>query len=259
MLTSEEKKIHEDYHIKLDNSNLLRYKWYKDKYFKNLKGKKILEIGCGDGGVVQFLKDENEVYGVDISKNALGLLEQQGIKGALIDISKEDLPFKDSEFDVIIILEILEHLKSPQNAIEEIQRVLKKNGKLIISIPNPRTGHKFIYPSLFQLKNFKRYLLNNKFLILSTTSYGICPPFWKLIDPFINKEFKKQKQELNKSSKDKTTFLSKISKFMSSDLMLILKPKIFGWSFIYECLNTNPAGTRELYKEIVEETKIAYD
>lgn len=45
---------------------------------------------------------------------------------------------------------------------------------------------------------------------------------------------------------------------MSSDLMSVIKPKIFGWSFVYETLNSNPYGAKEIYREIAEETKGAY-
>ncbi len=260
MQNSEEKKLHENYYIKSDNSNASRYKWYKEKYFNNIKGKKILEIGCGDGGVVQFLKNENEVYAVDISKNAMKFLKAKGIKPFLADVSKENLPFEDSIFDIVIALEVLEHLKSPQYAIEEIQRVLKQNGRFICSIPNPRTGHKLLYPCLFKFRNFKKYLSNNRFSILSETTYGICPPFWNQFRSFINKKWKKEKQKLNqKGSSEQIPFLTKVARFMSSDLISIIKPKIFGWSFVYETLNSNPSGAKKIYKEIVEETKGAYD
>lgn len=260
MQNSEEKKLHEEYYLKSDNSNSLRYKWYKERYFKNIKGKKILEIGCGDGGIVQYLKNENEVYAVDISKNAMKFLKQKGIKPFLADVSKEALPFDDSTFDIVIALEVLEHLKGPQYAIEEVQRVLKKDGRFICSIPNPRTGHKLLYPCLFKFGHFKEYLANNRFSILSATTYGICPPFWNQFRPLIIKEWKKEKQELNKKEDSgNITFLTKVARFMSSDFISIVKPKIFGWSFVYESLNSNPLGAKELYKEIAEETKGAYD
>ena len=161
MKSKEEKKIHEEYYVSKDSGQKLRYKWYKEKYFENVKNKKILEIGCGDGGVIQYLKNANEVYAVDISKNAVKFLSTKGIKPYLVDISAESLPFKDSTFDYVIILETLEHLKSPQYAIQDIQTVLKKAGTMVASIPNPKTGHKLLYPALFKFSNFKKYLENN--------------------------------------------------------------------------------------------------
>ncbi len=257
-MMGEEKKIHEKYYLKVNGSNSLRYKWYKEKYFRNTRNKKILEIGCGDGGVVQYLKGENEVYAADISKNAVKFLREKGIKAFLVDVSKEKLPFGDSSFDAVIALEVFEHLKSPQSAAEEIQRVLRKNGRLIISTPNPRSGHKLIYPALFRFNNFREYLRNNRFFVISSTSYGVCPPFWKQLSPFIARENKKEKQKASGEGGG-VTFLSKVARFMSSDLMNFFKPKMFGLSFVFECTNVDPLGAKSLYREIAEETKGAYE
>lgn len=258
MKSKEEKEIYEDYYKTKDSCQSIMYKWYKDKYFGKIKDKKILEIGCGNGGVVQYLKQDNEVHAVDISKNAVEFLNCKGIESYLADISVEPLPFNDKTFDDVIVLETLEHLKSPQYAIEEIQRVLKKDGIMIASVPNPRTGHKFIYPSLFKFSNFKEYLINNKFLIKSVTTYGICPPFWDYLKPILVKEWHKQKRGLD-LEKEETTSLSKLARLLSSDSINKIKPKMYGWSFVYECINVNPDGAKHLYKEIADETKEAYD
>jgi ubiquinone/menaquinone biosynthesis C-methylase UbiE len=255
---SHEKRIYRDYYVNEDSGQTLRYKWYKDKFFKKIVNKTILEIGCGDGGVVQYLKEKNEVHGADISKNGVKFIEKKGIKTHLVDISEEKLKVKDGFFDYVIILETIEHLKSPQHAIEEIQRVLKKNGVMIISIPNPRTCHKFLYPCLFKFKNFKEYLINNRFLVKRVDTYGICPPFWKYIKSRFTNKWQKQKKNLN-TEKDKITFLSRTALLFSYGFLAKIKPKRYSWSFIYECINTNPTGARDIYTEIAKETRGAYN
>jgi len=256
-----DKKIHENYYTKVNTGNQLRYEWFFKKFLKNVKNKKILEIGCGDGGVIQFLKKDNWVIGVDISKNGVEFLKQEhNMKSFQADISYEKLPFKDESFDVVIILETIEHLKCPHHAIEEIQRVLKKEkGLVIISIPNPKNGHKFLYPALFKFKNFKEYLLNNRFHIKSTSTYGFCPPFWNKYRKFILKKHNKERKESENEGKGKISFFQKIALFMSNDYISLLKPYSIGWSFIYVCTNLNPNGAKEIYNEIAEETKEAYD
>lgn len=253
-----EKKIYEDYFVKQNTISILRYKWFTRKYFHNVKNKRILEIGCGDGGVIQLLKESNEVHALDISKSSIALLKQKGIYCHLHDISTEKLPFDDGFFDYIIILEVMEHLKSPQFAIEEFQRVLKLDGALIVSVPNPRTLHKFIYPALFTFKGFKKYLSNNGFYIKETSTYGICLPFWSILRSVLNKEYKGQKLITNEK-KEEAPFFSKVVRLLSSDIVTLVKPKILGWSFIYFCINENPRGAKDLYKEIADETKVAYE
>jgi ubiquinone/menaquinone biosynthesis C-methylase UbiE len=253
-----EKEVHEKYYVKENTGQILRYKWYAEKFFKNIKNKIILEIGCGDGGVVQFLKEHNEVYAADISKNGVEYLKKKGIKSSLVNISEDKLPFENGKFDYVIILETLEHLKSPQFAIEEIQRVLKKNGVMIASTPNPKTTHKLMYPTLFKYQNFKEYLENNRFRLIETATYGICPPFWKYLKSMIERKYVDEKKALSESKEDKPGSLSKIARVLSGGFFEKMKPKIFGWSFVFVCENISPTGAKDLYTEIANETKGAY-
>jgi len=96
--------------------------------------KKILELGTGEGYFMSELKKRgHDVIGIDILPNKI-LLERS------FDIRKYDLnkglPFKKSSFDVVIGLEVLEHLYNPYEMMKEIKRVLKPKGYAIISMPN---------------------------------------------------------------------------------------------------------------------------
>lgn len=98
------------------------------------KSDKILELGPCEGELMSKLKEKgNKVVGLDIYPNKI-LLE----KG--FDIKKWDLnkglPFKDSSFDVVIGLMVIEHLFNPYEMMKEIRRVLKPNGYAIIALPN---------------------------------------------------------------------------------------------------------------------------
>ena len=252
-----DKIVHKDYYVRENTGQTLRYNWYAEKFFKNISNKRILEIGCGDGGIVQFLKEKNKVFAVDLSKNGVRFLKKKGIEAYQVDVSNEALPFKNQSLDFVIILETLEHLKSPQAAIEEIQRVLKKDGIMLASIPNPRNMHKLMYPCLFNLRNFKKFLKNNKFRIEQITSYGICPPFYKQMKPYLDRKYIQQKSKLNKS-KNASPLLAKISWLLSNDLLTSVKPKRYGFSFIFLCKNVNPRGARDLYEAIAQETKRSY-
>lgn len=253
-----ERELHESYYGTDNTGQFLRYEWYAQNYFKNIKGKKILEIGCGDGGVIKLLKDRNEVFAVDLSKRGVEFLKKMGIKASLKDISKEKLPFEDSKFDYVIILETLEHLKSPQFTIEEIQRVLKKDGVMIASTPNPRTAHKLIYPALFKYRGFRDYLENNRFEILSSSTYGICPPFWRNLKIYLERKHSQQRAEKNVKGDKSPTSMSKLSRLFSNRLFNAIKPRIFAWSFVFVCKNVNPEGAKNLYAELADETKMAY-
>lgn len=100
------------------------------------KKSKVLDIGCNSGELMEMLRDGKgcEVSGVDISETALAIA-----KGKKLDVlyaDAEELPFKDKEFDVVIMREVLSHLHKPENALKEARRVLKDGGFLIGSTPH---------------------------------------------------------------------------------------------------------------------------
>jgi len=108
--------------------------------FSNERKIKILDTACGDG-VYQSLLDKQrreriEFYGVDISSKQLGKAKRLFNSLKQVDLDSQPLPFKDGFFDYVICSEILEHLFYPEKLLSEIKRVLKKNGVVLVTVPN---------------------------------------------------------------------------------------------------------------------------
>ncbi|MCJ7634967.1 class I SAM-dependent methyltransferase [Candidatus Bathyarchaeota archaeon] len=102
-----------------------------------LNGKHVLDVGAGFGYVLNKLKDKEIIpYAVELSDKCIKHLKEQGIDAKKVDISTEDLPFSDNFFDYVIFTEVVEHLVFPQHILNEIYRVLKPNGRLVISTHN---------------------------------------------------------------------------------------------------------------------------
>lgn len=98
------------------------------------KGSNVLDVGCGYGNVSEvFVKQECNVYGIEINDAALIELESKGINPLKIDIS-QDFSL-DNKFDLILLLDILEHVFDPAKLLINCRKLLKDEGTMIISIP----------------------------------------------------------------------------------------------------------------------------
>lgn len=101
---------------------------------------RILDCGCGDGLFLVALSEISncQLYGLDIDRTNLRLakkyLEGKSVKLVYGDVVK--MPFKDEFFDKIYCSEVLEHVAEDKKAVLEMKRVLKKEGTLIVTVPN---------------------------------------------------------------------------------------------------------------------------
>ncbi len=92
----------------------------------------LLEVGCGDGRIINNLKNNHEkLYGIDINKEAL--------KKVLVPTKQADasiIPFKDNSFDIVLCCEVLEHIPYDKylQSLNELERVARKY--ILISVPN---------------------------------------------------------------------------------------------------------------------------
>jgi ubiquinone/menaquinone biosynthesis C-methylase UbiE len=104
---------------------------------KKEKNLKILDIGCGTGETLSFLKTylpKPSLYGIDSSPTAIKYAMKRGHKN-IISVDAKKLPFENNKFDYILLLDVLEHIKDDTSILIEARRVLKKNGKIIITTP----------------------------------------------------------------------------------------------------------------------------
>lgn len=105
------------------------------------KGTLCADVGTGIGNNLStLLKYINRVTALDVSENALGVLQRRYAQEQdRIEIKKMDshhLNYCSESFDLIICTEVLEHCFEPQKALSECVRVLKPGGYIVISVPN---------------------------------------------------------------------------------------------------------------------------
>lgn len=96
----------------------------------------VLDVGCGTGLNASHLKGMgHKVTGVDLSPVAIEKFKAAGFDGEVCDVI-EGLPFKDDTFDIVFSSEVIEHLADTDRFLNELKRVLRPNGLLILSTPN---------------------------------------------------------------------------------------------------------------------------
>ena len=141
-----------------------------NKYFKSGRKLKILNIGCGSGDDINLLSKFGTVYSIEYSLDTIkNCLLPMGFKN-VTRADAENLSFRDNEFDCVVILDVLEHLKDDSAAMKEIYRVLKKNGIAIISVP----AHQFLWSGHDKaLGHVKRYSRSELRTLITKTNFSI--------------------------------------------------------------------------------------
>jgi 2-polyprenyl-3-methyl-5-hydroxy-6-metoxy-1,4-benzoquinol methylase len=116
----------------------------------NFNQSKILDVGCGDGAYTAALaKKAKIVYGIDIqlrelekSYNLISQSKLANLKFICMDAQK--IAFLNNSFDIILMIESLEHMQDQEKVLENLYNILKENGVLILYVPNrffPLEGH----------------------------------------------------------------------------------------------------------------------
>jgi ubiquinone/menaquinone biosynthesis C-methylase UbiE len=107
-------------------------------------GKRVLEIGFGSGLTFMNLREQyQEIHGLDLTADATAVQSAFAARGVTVNLrtgSVLEMPYPDGQFDTVLLISILEHLKPSQQtqAFSEIRRVLKPGGQVVYGVPVER-------------------------------------------------------------------------------------------------------------------------
>lgn len=105
------------------------------RHFAPLEGARILDIGCGLGVYVRKFREFSEhVCGIDV--DAKRLRDGGRTTPNLMRAVAEQLPYRSDTFDVIVLNEVIEHVRDDAASIREAMRVLRPGGRIVIYAPN---------------------------------------------------------------------------------------------------------------------------
>lgn len=119
-----------------------RYKIRFKKIVDNVKGPKVLDVGCGGGLTPSLLKDREdikEIHGVDLQKSILEDARKY-VDSAKVTFhhgfaEEVDQLFEPETFDTVVATEVIEHVSSVDDTLKAISGVLKSDGRVILSCP----------------------------------------------------------------------------------------------------------------------------
>ena len=141
---SEASDAYDAWHAKHDVDDGVSNPWHRQasrmlKVGIEVRGKRVLEIGCGRGGFAGWLERQGaDLTAADFSEEALRQARTHftasSIKWMVQDI--QCLTLEDNSFDTVISCETVEHVPDPRRAIRELARVLRPGGILVLTCPN---------------------------------------------------------------------------------------------------------------------------
>jgi len=120
---------------------------------KDSKQTKMIEFGCGNGSILQYLFQNGfQIEGSDISLSCLQFFQKRNKKISLYQSDALNTPFHDETYHVIGLFDVLEHIENDTLALKESFRICKKNGLIIITVP----AHKYLWSYFDEFSQHKR-------------------------------------------------------------------------------------------------------
>ncbi len=102
------------------------------------RGKKVLEAGCGTGLILERLaRVADEAVGFDLSPGMLEKAKERGLNAVLGSVT--EIPFPDASFDLVCSFKVLAHVPEIGKALQEMARVTRPGGKMVLEFYNPRS------------------------------------------------------------------------------------------------------------------------
>lgn len=134
----------------------------------------IVSIGCGNGTELAFLQTKGQVTGLDIDMQVVENCRAKGFDVLQADLLSNTL---SEQFDIVVAMDIVEHIKDDQQAVQALYKLVKPGGSLIVTVP----AFPFLWTDLDELTDFphhRRYtrttlqkLLNKTGMTVTLCSY----------------------------------------------------------------------------------------
>lgn len=136
---------------------------------------KVLDIGCGTGEYLKLLKEHGwDICGIDVNPDAITQAKKRRVKAFCGELHEAEFP--SGFFDLIVMKHSLEHLYDPVRVLEEVYRILKKSGRIMIEVPNFASVESELFRTYWSGLDVPRHLLqfspNTLKILLEKTGFN---------------------------------------------------------------------------------------
>ena len=150
--------------VRASSLNVARVQTVSDMVSRLGNGLRVLDVGCGDGVISEPIwKMGNYVISLELPK--IATLANRCRVPLVVAGDAEQLTFASNSFDVVLASEVVEHLWNPHNFLNEVHRVLRANGHLIISTPEGREGLRYDSHKYYFTVESLRQMLGARFTV----------------------------------------------------------------------------------------------
>ena len=163
-------------------------------------GNRVLDVGCADGDLPIALKEAGfKVSAIDADEKLIEKFshrpESAGIDIRLADV--RSLPFEPSSFDIVTLIEVIEHIPSTSEALGEIHRILRSNGLLCVAAPthyteylyrslHPNYSHNAGHLKIFSRSSLRQELGDIGFIVIQMDTKNFVPALSWIIHAFLH-------------------------------------------------------------------------
>lgn len=167
-------------------------------YLRSRNNLRSLDMGCSGGIMMDFLKQFGKVYGLDISFDGLSYCQDQKV---VVQADAVKVPFIRESFDLITILDVVEHVDDDNALFEEAYRVAKKGAIVFVNVPafsffwrshDVRYGHKRRYSRSKIEELAKRHFFTVEKIVYLHAHFAVPLFLSMLIDKFLIKDLGKR-------------------------------------------------------------------
>jgi len=226
-----------DYYYQVAKKGSLDRKhfWFRELKRQASSCEKILDLGCGEGSKLNLVAKGKKAVGVDISFTAIKKAKKQYPYFEFMQCNIEDLPFKDSQFDLVFCAFVLEHLDNPERVINEALRVSKPGGKIFFVSPNFGSPNRCSPPFKgSRIKKLVKGFLNDFFLAFKRIeSLG-----WQKVVPDFS--VKRYSQDTDATCEP---YVLSLKKYLEARNV-----KIVRWGSLWEEEVSNPRFIQKIFK-----------